>query len=170
MPISSLDSRRVSCNSPKRSLSPYHSIHLILSPQPMAKLTMSKVSCSNMPSKLAQSVVISIPQILPIRQIAHAVAHYHALTRHIHEAQHEPLRSFGRNSLILPLAYALAHNRAHVTNLMTNHASAELTDYLTQTGIFDTCQAQLEQACQRAKSVLDTLQPGIGRDMLSTLL
>jgi hypothetical protein len=109
-------------------------------------------------------------QILPIRQIAHAVAHYHALTRHIHEAQHEPLRSFGRNSLILPLAYALAHNRAHVTNLMTNHASAELTDYLTQTGIFDTCQAQLEQARQRAKSVLDTLQPGIGRDMLSTLL
>jgi hypothetical protein len=109
-------------------------------------------------------------QTLQSQHLAQSIAHYHALSRHIHEAQHEPLRSFGRNSLIMPLAYALAHDRTHTTQLITNNASAELTDYLTQAGIIAICHTQREQVRQRAQSVLDTLQPGIGRDMLITLL
>jgi heptaprenyl diphosphate synthase/octaprenyl-diphosphate synthase len=109
-------------------------------------------------------------QSLPTYHLAQALAHYHALARHIHEAQHEPLRSFGRNALILPLAYALAHNRTHTTHLINNHASAELIEYLAQTGVISACQAHLNRARQQARLLIDTLQPGIGRDMLVTLL
>lgn len=103
-------------------------------------------------------------------QFAQAIAYYYALSRHIHEALHEPLRSFGRNSLILPLAYALAHDRTHTTQLITNHASTELIDYLVQSGVIATCQAQLDLAHNRVQSVIETLQPSVGRDILSTLL
>lgn len=109
-------------------------------------------------------------QSLPIHQLAQALAHYHALARHIHEAQHEPLRSFGRNSLILPLAYSLEHDRAQTTQRISNHANTELIEYLAHTGVIATCQTHLEQARQRAQSIIATLQPGIGRDMLDTLL
>ncbi len=109
-------------------------------------------------------------QSLPTRQLAQALANYHALARHIYEAQHEPLRSFGRNALILPLAYALEHDRAHTTHLITNHDSAALIDHLAQSGILATCQAQLVHARQQAHSLIETLQPGVGRDMLESLL
>jgi hypothetical protein len=109
-------------------------------------------------------------QSLPTHQLAQALARYHALARHIHEAQYEPLRSFGRNALILPLAYALAHDRTHTAHLIHNHASAELIEYLAQTGIIATCQTHLDQARQQALSLIATLKPGIGRDMLATSL
>lgn len=109
-------------------------------------------------------------QSLPNQQLAHVLARYHALTRHIHEAQHEPLRSFGRNALILPLAYALAHNRTHTTHLITNHDSAGLIDYLAQNDIVATCQTHLNHVRQQAQSMIETLQPSVGRDMLATLL
>lgn len=107
---------------------------------------------------------------LPVNHLAQALAHYHALMRHIHEAQNEPLRSFGRNSLILPLAYALAHDRVHTTQLITNHTSAELTEYLRDAGILTTCQTQLNQAHHRAQTLIDALPAGVGRDMLASLL
>lgn len=110
------------------------------------------------------------PHTLPVDTLAHALAHYYALSRHIHEAQHEPLRSLGRNSLILPIAYALAKDYTHTTHLINTNNGPELIDYLAQTRIIDTCHTQLDHARQRAQSVLDTLQPGIGRDMLTTLL
>jgi len=109
-------------------------------------------------------------QSLPTRQLAQALANYHALARHIYEAQHEPLRSFGRNALILPLAYALAHDRAHTTHLITTHDSAALIDYLAQSGVIARCQTHLDHARQHAQSLLATLQPGVGRDMLESLL
>ena len=109
-------------------------------------------------------------QSLPTRQLAQALANYHALARHIYEAQHEPLRSFGRNALILPLAYALAHDRLHTTHLITTHDSAALIDYLAQSGVIARCQTHLNNTRQHAQSLLATLQPGVGRDMLESLL
>ncbi|MFZ9859185.1 MAG: hypothetical protein ACO3F2_12735 [Roseiflexaceae bacterium] len=107
---------------------------------------------------------------IPVHCLAQSLAHYYALMRHIYEAQHEPLRSFERNSLILPLAYALAHDRAHTTQLITNHASADLTQYLTDAGIIATCQTHLNQVHQRTQSLIETLPAGTGRDMLASLL
>jgi hypothetical protein len=109
-------------------------------------------------------------QMLPTQHLAQALAQYYALDRHIHEAQHEPLRSFGRNSLILPLAYALAHDRTRTTQLITNHESAELINYLAQSGVIDTCQTHLENARQRVHTLINALPANVGRDMLVTLL
>ncbi|MBM4414377.1 MAG: hypothetical protein FJ040_13150 [Chloroflexi bacterium] len=106
---------------------------------------------------------------LPITALAQALAQYYALTRHIHEAQHEPLRSLGRNSLILPLAYALAHDRVRTTALIDANASTALIDHLVSTGSLAACEQQLAHAQQRVHAVIDTFPAGTGRDMLASL-
>lgn len=102
--------------------------------------------------------------------LAHALARTQALTRHLHEAQHEPLRSFGRNTLIVPLAVALELDYARTSELIKTKANAELLTHLAQNGGIATAQAHLEAARQHAFTLIEQLPIGDGRDIIATLL
>lgn len=98
--------------------------------------------------------------------LAQAIGRVHALTIQLREAAQQPLHSFLRGQLILPLAYALTRHADAVQPLIDAHDEAALSTLLHQHDIIAACIATRDDAQQRAAEIIDTLPPSASRSWL----
>jgi hypothetical protein len=102
--------------------------------------------------------------------VACELARLYTTTLHIHEAQTEPLRSLQRGIIILPLAHALQHHRAHTLQLISSGDQATLSAFLQECGGITATATIHQQAVDVLNQFVVTLPTSTGRDIFQHLI
>lgn len=110
------------------------------------------------------------PDTFEVETLAHAIARVHALQIQLDEAAQQPLHSFLRGQLIVPLAYALTRHPETVQPLIDAHDEAALTAFLHTQAILSACREIQATAYETALRHIATIPSATTRTWLTALL
>lgn len=104
-----------------------------------------------------------------IEALATAIARTHALAIQLHEAQTNPLHSYQRGHLIVPLAYALTQQPVAAQRAIDAQDEPALVALLHEAGVIQACTVLREAADGTAARIIATLPSGSSRQWLDAL-
>jgi hypothetical protein len=107
--------------------------------------------------------------LIDTQALASAIARMHALAIQLHEAQTNPLHSYQRGHLIVPLAYALAQHPHETQRAIDRADEPALIALLHATGIIHACTQLSVSAGETASAIIQTLPSISSRQWMSAL-